>query len=130
METYLVVQSNDILLVKWFFACPICGPETYSHRLKHGRKNSFTSHKHFLPCNHPFRKHKKALNGEQEFRSPPQPLSGREILLKMNAICNSWGKKGQDMINPMWLLPIVGRKSSYSSNLSIEYICMFFIIWM
>ncbi|RVX13376.1 hypothetical protein CK203_021010 [Vitis vinifera] len=72
--------------VKGYFACPICGSETYSHRLKHGRKNSFTGHRHFLPCNHPFRKHKKAFNGEQEFRSPPQPLSGEEILLKMNAI--------------------------------------------
>ncbi|RVW24082.1 hypothetical protein CK203_091324 [Vitis vinifera] len=79
--------------VKGYFACLICGPETYSHRLKHGRKNSFTGHRRFLPCNHPFRKHRKAFNGEQEFRSPPQPLSGEEILLKMNAICNSWGKK-------------------------------------
>ena len=81
--------------IKGYFSCPICGPETYSHRLKHGRRNSFIGHRCFLPCNHPFRKHKKALNGEQEFRSPPQPLSGREILLKMNAIFNSWGKKGK-----------------------------------
>ena len=55
--------------------------------------NSFIGHIRFLPCNYPFRKHKKAFNGEQEFQSPPQPLSGEEILLKMNAICNSWGKK-------------------------------------
>ena len=45
--------------VKGYFACPICGPETYSHRLKHGRKNSFTGHRRFLPCNHPFRKCKR-----------------------------------------------------------------------
>ena len=50
--------------VKGYFACLICGSKTYSHRLKHGRKNSFTSHKCFLPCNHSFRKHKKAFNGE------------------------------------------------------------------
>ncbi|KAL6350674.1 hypothetical protein AAG906_028127 [Vitis piasezkii] len=85
--------------VKGYFACPICGPKTYSHRLKHGRKNSFTGYIHFLPCNHPFRKHKKAFNGEQEFRSPPQPLSGEEILLKMNAICNSLGKWKHDKSN-------------------------------
>ncbi|RVW86255.1 hypothetical protein CK203_043281 [Vitis vinifera] len=35
---------------------------------------------------------KKAFNGEQEFRSPLQPLSGEEILRKIDVICNSWGK--------------------------------------
>ena len=36
---------------------------------------------------------KKAFNGEQDFRSPPQPLGGEAILHKMDNICNSWGKK-------------------------------------
>ena len=35
---------------------------------------------------------KKTFNREQEFRSPPQPLSGEEILRKIDVICNSWGK--------------------------------------
>ncbi|KAL6327729.1 hypothetical protein AAG906_024698 [Vitis piasezkii] len=99
-------------IVKGYFACPICGPETYSHRLKHGRKNSFTSHRRFLPCNHPFRKHRKAFNGEQEFRSPPQPLSGEEILLKMNAICNSWGKR-EDMKIQCDLYQLLEEKSIF-----------------
>ena len=47
----------------------------------------------FLQCNHPFRKQKKAFDGEQEFRSSPQILSGEEILKKINVICNSWEKK-------------------------------------
>ena len=76
--------------IKGYFACPICGEETDSQRLKHGKKNSFTGHRRFLPCNHPFRKQKKAFNGEQDFRSLPQPLSGEEILHKMDNICNSW----------------------------------------
>ena len=79
--------------VKGYFACPICGEETDSQRLKHGKKNSFTGHRRFLPCNHPYRKQKKAFNGEQDFQSPPQPLSGEAILHKMDNICNSWGKK-------------------------------------
>ena len=79
--------------VKGYFACPICGEETNSQRLKHGKKNSFTGHRRFLPCNHPYRKQKKAFNGEQVSRSPPQPLSGEAILHKMDNICNSWGKK-------------------------------------
>ena len=53
--------------VKGYFACPICGEETDSQRLKHGKNNSFTGHRRFLPCNHPFRKQKKVFNGEQDF---------------------------------------------------------------
>ena len=50
--------------------------------------------KEVLPFNHHFWKQKKkAFNGEHEFLLPPQPLSEEEILLKMNAICNSWGGK-------------------------------------
>ncbi|RVW32350.1 hypothetical protein CK203_087511 [Vitis vinifera] len=79
-------------VVKGYFACPICGEDTFSHRLKHGKKNSYTGHRRFLLCNHPFRKQNKAFNGKQEFSSPPQPLSGEEILRKIDVISNSWGK--------------------------------------
>ncbi|RVX18397.1 hypothetical protein CK203_006331 [Vitis vinifera] len=53
---------------------------------------NLSGHRRFLPCNHPFRKQKKAFNGKQEFSSPPQPLSGEEILRKIDVISNSWGK--------------------------------------
>ena len=62
--------------VKGYYACPICGEGTYSKRLKHGRKNSYMGHRRFLPCNHPYRRQKKAFNGEQDFRIPPKILSG------------------------------------------------------
>ena len=90
--------------VKGYYACPICGEETYSHWLKHGNKNSYTGHRRFLPCNHPFRKQKKAFNGEQEFRLPPKELTGDEIFRKVDTIHNSWGKKKvkqcQSFVNP------------------------------
>ena len=35
--------------VKGYFACPIYGEETDSQRLKHGKKNSYTGHRQFLP---------------------------------------------------------------------------------
>ncbi|RVW11754.1 hypothetical protein CK203_089799 [Vitis vinifera] len=79
--------------VKGYHACPICGEETNSHWLKHGNKNSYIGHRRFLPCNHPFRKQKKAFNGEQEFRLPPKELTGDEIFTKVDMIHNSWGKK-------------------------------------
>ncbi|RVW19147.1 hypothetical protein CK203_095156 [Vitis vinifera] len=100
LRAILLWTINDFLaygnlsgcVVKGYFACPICGEDTFSHRLKHGKKNSYTGHRRFLPCNHPFRKQKKAFNGKQEFSSPPQPLSGEEILRKIDVISNSWGK--------------------------------------
>ena len=46
--------------VKGYFACPIYGEETDSQRLKHGKKNSYTGHRKFLPYNHPY----KAFNGK------------------------------------------------------------------
>ena len=90
--------------IKGFDACPICGEETYSHRLMHGNKHSYIGHRIFLPLNHPFRKQKKAFNGEQEFNLPPTQLTGEEILRKVDMIHNSWGKKknkrGKSIVNP------------------------------
>ena len=31
--------------IKGYFCCPIYGKETYSRRLKHGKKNSYTGHR-------------------------------------------------------------------------------------
>eukprot|EP00261_Vitis_vinifera_P034131 XP_019075374.1 PREDICTED: uncharacterized protein LOC109122593 [Vitis vinifera] len=64
--------------VKGYYACPICGEETNSHWLKHGNKNSYTGHRRFLPCNHPFRKQKKAFNGKTK-----DGVKSRLDLLKM-----------------------------------------------
>ena len=35
--------------VKGYFACPICGEDTYSQRLKHRKKNPYIGHRCFLP---------------------------------------------------------------------------------
>ena len=112
LKAILLWTINDFLAygnlsgctIKGYYAFPICGEETYSHRLKHGNKNSYTGHRRFLPLNHPFRKQKKAFNGEQEFNLPPTQLTGDEILRKVDIIHNSWGKKknkrGKSIVNP------------------------------
>ena len=76
-------------IIKEYYDFPISGEETYSCRLKHGKKNSYTGHRRFLPTNHPFRKQKTAFYGKQEFGSPPKILIEEEILIKMNRIFNS-----------------------------------------
>ena len=117
--------------VKGYYGCPICGEETYSCRLKHGKKNSYTGHRRFLPRNHPYRKQKKAFDGKQEFRSPPQILTGEEILKKKSMEFSILrGKKRLIGVNLKSTIQIVLKRSPYSLILSIGNILMFIIIWM
>ena len=53
--------------VKGYYRCSICEEETYSCKLKHGKKNSYTGHKRFLPRKDPYRKQRKAFDGKQKF---------------------------------------------------------------
>ena len=79
-------------IVKGYYACPICGKETHACRLKHGKKMSYIGHRRFLPHYHPYRKQKKAFNGKQEWRSAPKPLTGDEVLKRVEKISFSIGK--------------------------------------
>ncbi|XP_074590037.1 uncharacterized protein LOC141845943 [Curcuma longa] len=79
-------------IVKGYHACPICGDETYSTRLKHSRKMSYTGHRRFLPATHPYRKQRKAFNGSQEFNTAPKPLLGNEVFERVERINCQWGK--------------------------------------
>ncbi|GJR35814.1 RNA-directed DNA polymerase, eukaryota [Tanacetum coccineum] len=46
----------------------------------------------YLPYNHPFRKQKKAFNGQQEFLQAPIPMTGEQIYNEVKHIENKWGK--------------------------------------
>ncbi|GJV54273.1 reverse transcriptase domain-containing protein, partial [Tanacetum coccineum] len=50
-----------------FKGCVVCGKDTNCVRLSASSKQSYVGHKRYLPYNHPFRKQKKAFNGQQEF---------------------------------------------------------------
>ncbi|CAL9018348.1 unnamed protein product, partial [Prunus brigantina] len=41
-------------VVKGYKACPICGDDTPSHRLKNGHKICYIGHRKWLPINHPY----------------------------------------------------------------------------
>ena len=47
-------------------ACPICGKDTCSIRLKHYQKNVYIGHRRHLRANHPYRRKKKEFNGKIE----------------------------------------------------------------
>ncbi|XP_077246449.1 uncharacterized protein LOC143886385 [Tasmannia lanceolata] len=74
-------------------ACPSCGKETCSLRLKHGRKFCDMGHRRFLENNHKFRFEKSAFDGTVEKRSAPIPLSGTHVLHQLQNINITFGKK-------------------------------------
>ncbi|CAL2256125.1 unnamed protein product [Prunus armeniaca] len=67
-------------VVKGYKACPICGDDTPSHRLKNGHKFCYIGHRKWLSINHPYRRQCAAFNGKPEYGTPPEPLTGEEVL--------------------------------------------------
>ncbi|GJU39152.1 putative transposon, En/Spm-like protein [Tanacetum coccineum] len=57
-----------------FKGCVVCGKDTNCVTLSASSKQSYVGHKRYLPYNHPFRKQKKAFNGQQEFLPAPIPM--------------------------------------------------------
>ncbi|CAL9020284.1 unnamed protein product [Prunus brigantina] len=81
-------------VVKGYKACPICGDDTPSHRLKNGHKICYIGHRKWLPINHPYRRQRAAFNGKPEYSTPPEPLTGEEVLHMVedgDRVC--WKKK-------------------------------------
>ncbi|KAI5317271.1 hypothetical protein L3X38_036978 [Prunus dulcis] len=81
-------------VVKGYKACPICGDDTPSHRLKNGHKICYIGHRKWLPINHPYRRQCAAFNGKPEYGIPPEPLTGEEVLHMVengDRVC--WKKK-------------------------------------
>ncbi|KAI5338536.1 hypothetical protein L3X38_017807 [Prunus dulcis] len=74
-------------VVKGYKACPICGNDTPSHRLKNGHKICYIGHRKWLPINHPYRGQRAAFNGKPEYGMPPEPLNGEEVLHMVEDIC-------------------------------------------
>ena len=76
-----------------FKGCVVCGKDTNCVRLSASSKQSYVGHRRYLPYNHPFRKQKKAFNGQQESRLPPNPMTGEQIYNEVQHIENKWGKE-------------------------------------
>ncbi|XP_031744385.1 uncharacterized protein LOC116405453 [Cucumis sativus] len=79
--------------VKGYKACPICGDNTNSIRLKYGKKMAYLGHRRFLARNHLYRRQKKSFNGKKELDTIPEPLYGEDVYLKLKDLEFSRGKK-------------------------------------
>ncbi|GJT80188.1 putative transposase-associated domain-containing protein [Tanacetum coccineum] len=62
-----------------FKGCVVCGKDTNCVRLSASSKESYVGHRRYLPYNHPFRKQKKAFNGQQEFLQDRIPMTEEQI---------------------------------------------------
>ncbi|KAL4554293.1 hypothetical protein LXL04_039589 [Taraxacum kok-saghyz] len=65
-----------------FRGCVVCGEQTHCIRVPESNKQCYAGHRRYLPYDHPFRKQKKAFNGEQEPLLALEPLTGEEIYNK------------------------------------------------
>ncbi|GJR11198.1 retrovirus-related pol polyprotein from transposon TNT 1-94 [Tanacetum coccineum] len=78
---------NDYPALGTLCGCPysgfkgyvVCRKDTHCVRLSASSKQSYDGHRRYLPYNHPFRRKKKAFNGQQEFQLAPNLLIGEQI---------------------------------------------------
>ncbi|GKB55209.1 putative transposase-associated domain-containing protein [Tanacetum coccineum] len=75
-----------------FKGCVVCGKDTNCVRLSASSKQSYVGYRRYLPYNHPFRKQKKAFNGQQEFLPSPILMTEEQIYNEVQHIENKWGK--------------------------------------
>ncbi|KAL5551697.1 hypothetical protein UlMin_001873 [Ulmus minor] len=89
--------------VKGYKACPICGNDTCSERLKHRKKICYMGHRRFLPQAHQFRKQRKKFNRRPEHEKASQPLTGVQILESVSNLHVEFGKgKGNFSVDGKW----------------------------
>ncbi|XP_024195814.1 uncharacterized protein LOC112198969 [Rosa chinensis] len=86
--------------------------KTKPTRLVNGGKMAYIGHRRFLGINHPYRKQKAAFNNFPEHSPPPVPLTGEEVLCRVEEEVEKWpfGKKyphppykgAKDETRPCW----------------------------
>ena len=83
--------------VKGHHACPICEEDTSYVQLKHGRKIVYIRHQHFMKPYHPYRQLKKKINGIQEHEIMLAPLTGQQVLERVEDINTIFEKTQKKM---------------------------------
>ncbi|XP_024177982.1 uncharacterized protein LOC112183897 [Rosa chinensis] len=113
-------------IVKGYNACPICLDKTKPTRLVHGGKMAYTIHWRFLGRHHPYRKLRAAFNNQPEHVAAPMPLTGEELLSRVEAEVPHWPKNQRRLENSfglggngykMWIAPKSRCKTIDASRL-------------
>ncbi|XP_058076376.1 uncharacterized protein LOC131224956 [Magnolia sinica] len=74
-------------------ACPCCNKDTSSKWLIHGRKFCYMGHRRFLEHDHKFRTDSRSFDGTEEFGEALTPLFGSDVLVQLQGINVTFGKK-------------------------------------
>jgi len=108
--------------VKGHKACPICEKDTCYHQLKNGRKTVYLGHRRFLNQYHPYRRLRKAFNGEQENGVAPKPLTGEEVYQRQQHINVVFGKfQKKATVTNIWKKRSVFFDLPYWSSLDVRH---------
>ena len=87
-------------VTKGYNACTVCVDQTSATRLVHYRKTVVMRHRRWLPRHHPYRKQKSAFDNTVEKGVAPIPLTGEQVLEKVQHLRGHvFGKKQQQ---PRW----------------------------
>ncbi|XP_044416520.1 uncharacterized protein [Triticum aestivum] len=87
------------------FACPPCGADAWSKRLKHGKKSCFMGHRRFLPPGHKFRFDEKSFDGTVEHRAEPRTYYGRQAEEEIKALGDFKQSKTYKGLSSLFTLP-------------------------
>jgi len=66
-------------VTKGYRGCTECGPNVTTRRSRALGKNVYLGHRRYLSRSHPYRRLRQAFDGQQEYRPPPQTLTGSNI---------------------------------------------------
>ncbi|XP_062008662.1 uncharacterized protein LOC133725417 [Rosa rugosa] len=118
-------------IVKGYNACPICLDKTEPTRLVHGGKMAYTIHRRFLGRHHPYRKQRAAFNNRPEHSPAPVPLTGEELLRRLEEEVPQWhyGKKyppppykgAEDQTRPCWKKKSIFFQLEYWKYLPVRH---------
>ena len=109
--------------VKGHHAYPICEKNTCYVQLTHGKKTVYTRRKRFLSRNHPYRRLKKAFNGDNEIESAPEPLRGHYVYHRVRDIVTTFGKtqKKDLFAKNIWKKKLIFFDLPYWCNLDVRH---------
>jgi hypothetical protein len=87
------------------FACPPCGDNAWTKRLKHGRKSSFMGHCQWLYEEHPYRFDADSFDGTTELRSAPVTYYDCSILPNIISLGDFKNSKTYKSVSSLFTLP-------------------------
>ncbi|XP_019156907.1 PREDICTED: uncharacterized protein LOC109153494 [Ipomoea nil] len=102
-------------------ACPICEDETVNLWLNNSKKNVFMSHRTFLPIDHPYRKKKKAFNGESETGVARLSLSGLVVYDCVKNVNVAFSKTCKTTQKTLWKKRSIFWDLPYWKHLAVRH---------